>query len=156
METLYTRICIHEASVLNHGRDIDNREWDFSRFPSDTPGTCRDSPLKFGNCFLPHSFQFILYCGYRLHNLWHKYTTPFTTCFGLIGPSSGTLGFYIRLFSFCYSAHTGRCLYTGSALYVWSSYALCCEMYCLLDIENITELCLWMLKLGLGLRYIKC
>jgi hypothetical protein len=28
------------------------------------------------------------------------HTFPFTTCFGLMGPSSGTLGFYIRLFLF--------------------------------------------------------
>jgi hypothetical protein len=33
------------------------------------------------------------------------------------------IGFYNRLFSFCYSPHTGHCLHIGSALYVWSLYA---------------------------------
>jgi hypothetical protein len=62
------------------------------------------------------------------------HTFPFTTCFGLMGPSSGTLGFTIACFSCRYSPHTGQCLHIGSALYVWSLYVLCCEIYCLLDI----------------------
>jgi hypothetical protein len=52
------------------------------------------------------------------------HTFPFTACFSLMGPSSGTLGFYNRLFPFRNSPHTGQCLHIGSALYVWSFYAL--------------------------------
>jgi hypothetical protein len=52
------------------------------------------------------------------------HTFPFMTCFGLMGPSSGTLDLTSTYFFFCYSPRTGHCLHIGSALYVWSFYAL--------------------------------
>jgi hypothetical protein len=42
----------------------------------------------------------------------------FTTCFGLMGPSSGTLGLTITYLFSCYSPYIGQCLHIGSALYV--------------------------------------
>jgi hypothetical protein len=80
-----------------------------------------------------NNFTSLLYYGYRLHStqfvaqIYH--TFPFTTRFGLMGPSSGTLGFYNRLFSFCCSPHTGQCLHIGSSLYVWSFYDALCVNY---------------------------
>jgi hypothetical protein len=42
-------------------------------------------------------YKTMFYYCFRLHNLWYRYTIrfSFTTCFGLIGPSSGTLGLTI-------------------------------------------------------------
>jgi hypothetical protein len=73
----------------------------------------------------------MLYYGYSLHNSWHKYTTsfPFTTCFGLMWPSSDTLGLTITYFCPCYSPYTGQCLHIGSALYVCPFYALFVAKY---------------------------
>jgi hypothetical protein len=47
------------------------------------------------------------------------YVFTFTTCFGLMWPSSGTLGLTITYCFSRYSPYTGQCLYIGSALYVW-------------------------------------
>jgi hypothetical protein len=46
--------------------------------------------------------QTMLYYSYCLHNFLAQiyHTFPFTTCIGLMGPSSGTLGFYNRQFLF--------------------------------------------------------
>jgi hypothetical protein len=71
-------------------------------------------------------FRMFHYC-FRLHNLWYRYTACFSCsiCFGLMGPSSGTLGLTITYFLFRYSPCTGQCLYIGSALYVWFHVMLC-------------------------------
>jgi hypothetical protein len=45
-----------------------------------------------------------------------------TTCFGLMGSSSGTLELTITHFSFCYPPYTSQCLHIGNALYVWSRH----------------------------------
>jgi hypothetical protein len=44
----------------------------------------------------------VLHYSYRLHNFLAQiyHTFPFPTCFGLMGPFSGILGFYNRLFIF--------------------------------------------------------
>jgi hypothetical protein len=59
----------------------------------------------------------------------------FTTGFGLMWPSSGTLGITTTYFFSCCSPHTGQCLHIGSALYVWFLCdVLCCETYWILNI----------------------
>jgi hypothetical protein len=44
------------------------------------------------------------------------YVFTFTACFGLMWPSSGTLGLTITYFFSRYSPYTGQCLHIGSAL----------------------------------------
>jgi hypothetical protein len=44
------------------------------------------------------------------------HTFSFTTCFGLMGPSSGTFGLTITHFFLCYPPYIGQCLHIGSAL----------------------------------------
>jgi hypothetical protein len=82
------------------------------------PGNCgsihswdRDNVL-----FLFSSTQFVVQINHMF------FLVP--TCFGLMGPSSGTLDLTIAYFSFCYSPYTGQCLHIGSALY--SFYVMPC------------------------------
>jgi hypothetical protein len=68
----------------------------------------------------------MLYYGVPLRNSWHKYPTRFpTTCFGLMGPSSDTLGVFNRIFPSVTlptlaSVHTlgVSCMYGLSPLFV--------------------------------------
>jgi hypothetical protein len=68
--------------------------------------------------------------------LWHEYTTRFsTTCFGLMGPSSGMISFYVQS-PFCYATHPT--LASVHTLGVRGMYVLCCfalcQMYCLWEV----------------------
>jgi hypothetical protein len=56
---------------------------------------------------------------YTIRGMDIPYVLFLTTCFGPMGPSSGTLGLTITYFFSCYSPYTGQCLHIGSALYVW-------------------------------------
>jgi hypothetical protein len=46
-----------------------------------------------------------------------------TTCFGLMGPSSGMFRFFVQSPLFRYSPHTGQCSHVGSAWYVLFVFA---------------------------------
>jgi hypothetical protein len=50
----------------------------------------------------------MFYCCFRVHNSWYRYTIrfSFTTCFDLMGPSSGMLCLTITCFFSCYSPYT--------------------------------------------------
>jgi hypothetical protein len=68
-----------------------------------------------GNFILqPHIvYKTMFYYSFRLHNLWCRYTIrfSFSTCFGLVGPSSGTLGLTTTYF-FSFTPPTLVTIYT--------------------------------------------
>jgi hypothetical protein len=82
------------------------------------------------------------YYGFHVHNsfmaqLYHKSFSP-TTCFGLMGPYSGTLGFMQSPFYLLVlSPHCQR-LHIGGEWYVCSLFALFSVKYIVYwDVENI-------------------
>jgi hypothetical protein len=85
--------------------------------------------------------------------IYHTFT--FTTCFGLMGPSSCTLGVYNSLFLFLL-------LCPHWPVFTHWECAVCMVSICsvlrnvlLIGYVTIKILRLWMLKLGLKLKYLK-
>jgi hypothetical protein len=81
-------------------------------------------------CVKDNAFIHILF---HLHNsFWYKYTTRIflTTCFGLMGPSSGVFRLLYNHLLFATLPHTGQCSHIGNALYVFFLFTLFCQVYC--------------------------
>jgi hypothetical protein len=71
-------------------------------------------------CLIKKTTHKMFYYCFRLHNSWYRYTIrfSFSTCFGLMGSSSGTLGLTVTYFVSCYCPYSGQCLHIRSALCV--------------------------------------
>jgi hypothetical protein len=75
-------------------------------------------------------YVFITVFVYTIPGIDTPYVFKFTTCFGVMWPSSCKFDLSITYFFFCYSPHTGQCLHIGSALYaLLLCDALCFETY---------------------------